>query len=70
MYTLKNTLALFRFKILQELKIPFVSHGRSTDSAAAAWIDVDNETAFSDMAAHFIALGHRRIAHILSLIHI
>ena len=53
-----------RFKILQELKIPFVSHGRSMDSAAAAWIDVDNETAFSDMTAHFIALGHRRIAHI------
>ena len=53
-----------RFKILQDLKIPFVSHGRSMDSAAAAWIDVDNETAFSDMAAHFIALGHRRIAYI------
>ena len=53
-----------RFKILQELNIPFVSHGRSMDSAAAAWIDVDNETAFSDMTAHFIALGHRRIAYI------
>ena len=34
------------------------------DSAATAWIDVDNVTAFSDMTAHLIELAHRRIAHI------
>lgn len=53
-----------RFKILRDLKIPFVSHGRSLDSDDAAWIDVDNAAAFSDMTAHFVSLGHRRIAHI------
>lgn len=53
-----------RFKILRELKIPFVSHGRSLDSDAAAWIDVDNAAAFADMSAHLVSLGHRRIAHI------
>jgi LacI family transcriptional regulator len=53
-----------RFKILHELKIPFVSHGRSMDSGTAAWIDVDNVTAFYDMTTHFIELGHRRIAYI------
>ena len=53
-----------RFQILKELKIPFVAYGRSVDSEHAAWIDVDNAAAFRDMAAHFSALGHRRIAHI------
>ena len=53
-----------RFQLLNELKIPFVAHGRSLDSEDAAWIDVDNAAAFRVMAAHFFALGHRRIAHI------
>ncbi len=53
-----------RFEILRELEIPFVSHGRSLDSETAAWIDVDNATAFADMTEHFITIGHRRIAHI------
>ena len=53
-----------RFQFLKELGIPFVAHGRSLDSDQAAWIDVDNLAAFRDMAAHFIAFGHRRIGHI------
>ena len=53
-----------RFRILQDLDIPFVSHGRSSDSQSAAWLDVDNERAFAQMTAHLASLGHRRIAHI------
>ena len=53
-----------RFRILRELDIPFVSHGRSNDCVDTAWIDVDNEGAFAEMTAHLASLGHRRIAHI------
>jgi LacI family transcriptional regulator len=53
-----------RFQLLRDLQIPFVSHGRSNDSNATAWLDVDNELAFAEMTAHFASLGHRRIAHI------
>ena len=53
-----------RFRILQELDIPFVAHGRSSDSMSAAWLDVDNEAAFREMASYLASLGHRLIAHI------
>ena len=53
-----------RFGILRELQIPFVSHGRSSDSDMTAWLDVDNELAFAEMTAHLAGLGHERIAHI------
>ena len=53
-----------RFRILQDLEIPFVSHGRSNDSGNAAWLDVDNELAFVEMTAYLASLGHQRIAHI------
>ena len=53
-----------RFQVLRDLQIPFVSHGRSNDSNATAWLDVDNELAFAEMTAHLVGLGHRRIAHI------
>ena len=53
-----------RFRILQDLKIPFVSHGRSNESANSAWLDVDNELAFVEMTSYLASLGHRRIAHI------
>ena len=53
-----------RFRMLRDLQIPFVSHGRSSDCDMTAWLDVDNELAFAEMAAHLAALGHRRIAHI------
>ena len=53
-----------RFRILRDLKIPFVSHGRSNDSDITAWLDVDNERAFAEMTAHLAGLGHERIGHI------
>ena len=53
-----------RFKILTDLKIPFVAHGRSINCSSSSWLDVDNERAFYDMTKHFVSLGHRKIAHI------
>lgn len=53
-----------RLEVLRDLQIPFVSHGRSNDSDATAWLDVDNELAFAEMTGHLASLGHRRIAHI------
>ncbi len=53
-----------RFRLLTNLKIPFVAHGRSDNCNESAWLDIDNEAAFYDMARHFISLGHKKIAHI------
>ena len=53
-----------RFKMLTDLKIPFVAHGRSINCSNSSWLDVDNESAFFDMTKHFVSLGHRKIAHI------
>ena len=53
-----------RFEILNELDIPFITHGRSHASEETAWIDVDNEKAFFDVTEHLANLGHKRIAHI------
>ncbi len=53
-----------RFSLLTNLKIPFVAHGRSDNCNESAWLDIDNEAAFYDMAKHFISLGHKKIAHI------
>ena len=59
--TLKNDK---RFKILTDLKIPFVAHGRSLNCSSSSWSDIDNKRAFYDMTKQFISLGHRKIAHI------
>jgi len=53
-----------RFGTLQKLDIPFIAHGRSSDSETSAWIDVDNEAAFFEMTQFLAGLGHQRIAHI------
>ena len=53
-----------RFSLLNQLGIPFVSHGRSSDSNKSAWLDVDNELDFFEMTTHFIKLGHRHVAYI------
>ena len=53
-----------RFKLLTDLKIPFVAHGRSDNCNQSAWLDIDNEAAFYDMTKHFVSLGHKKIAHI------
>ena len=53
-----------RLEILNKLKIPFITHGRSILSEQTAWIDVDNEGAFFEVTEHLYNLGHRLIAHI------
>ncbi|KKC36577.1 transcriptional regulator [Devosia epidermidihirudinis] len=51
-----------RVKLLMELKIPFVLHGRTNMTEPMAWLDIDNTGAMERATAHLLDLGHRRIA--------
>lgn len=52
-----------RIKLLLELGLPFVVHGRSTDvTQDYSWLDVNNKRAIERAAEFLIDLGHRRIA--------
>jgi LacI family transcriptional regulator len=51
-----------RVKLLQDRKIPFITHGRTLDNAPHAWVDTDNEGAFEQATRALIDLGHRAIA--------
>ena len=52
-----------RISLLQELKLPFVIHGRdSANSSDYAWIDINNRTAFFQATKLLIDLGHTDIA--------
>ena len=52
-----------RIGLLQELGIPFVVHGRSSEVREAYnWIDVNNRRAFYRATELLLDLGHRRIA--------
>ncbi len=53
-----------RIEKLQEIGIPFVTHGRSLDSDDHAWFDIDNFAAFREAVCHLVELGHRAVAHI------
>jgi LacI family transcriptional regulator len=59
-----------RVKLLQERKIPFVTHGRTVENAPHAWVDTDNEGAFEQATRELIAHGHRRIAFINGMPHL
>jgi Transcriptional regulators len=48
--------------LLQELKIPFVLHGRTEIGSPVAWLDIDNQGALERATSHLLDLGHRRIA--------
>src|SRR5690606_25657112 len=57
-----------RITLLHEIGLPFVTHGRSTNSATPyAWIDVNNRRAFRRATEFLIDLGHRRIGFINGL---
>lgn len=57
-----------RIPLLNELKLPFVVHGRSSDvTAPYTWLDVNNRRAFERATDFLIDLGHRRIALINGL---
>ena len=53
-----------RIKLLQEARLPFVVHGRSSDCSDYAWYDVDNTKAFIDIVDHLVSLGHRRLGYV------
>ncbi len=52
-----------RIALLQELGVPFVVHGRSTEVAENySWVDVNNMRSFQRATEFLLDLGHRRIA--------
>lgn len=52
-----------RIPLLHDLGIPFVVHGRATDSPRPyPWVDVNNRRAFQRATEFLLDLGHRRIA--------
>jgi len=51
-----------RVRLLNEIGLPFVIHGRTTSEEPVAWLDIDNETAFRRATEHLLDLGHTRIA--------
>jgi LacI family transcriptional regulator len=58
-----------RVALLQERKIPFVTHGRTLDNAPHAWVDTDNKGAFEQATKALIELGHQRIGLINGMAH-
>ncbi len=52
-----------RLKLLTEIGLPFVVHGRATGTTVPySWIDVNNRRAFQRATEFLLDLGHRRIA--------
>lgn len=57
-----------RIAMLKELGLPFVVHGRSSDTAADySWVDVNNRSAFRRGTEFLLDLGHTRIGLINGL---
>ncbi|MDT8855686.1 substrate-binding domain-containing protein [Paracoccaceae bacterium Fryx2] len=52
-----------RIRLLQEVGLPFVVHGRATGTETPySWLDVNNRRAFQRATEFLLDLGHRRIA--------
>jgi LacI family transcriptional regulator len=51
-----------RAKLLLDLRIPFVLHGRTDIGLPVAWLDIDNIDALQRATTHLLDLGHERIA--------
>lgn len=59
-----------RIRLLNELGLPFVVHGRSTGvDEPYSWVDVNNKSSFQRATEFLIDLGHTRIALINGLEH-
>jgi len=57
-----------RIRLLQDLGLPFVVHGRaSAEDRDYSWVDMNNRRAFSRATDLLLDLGHRRIALINGL---
>ena len=53
-----------RIRFIQDLKCPFVVHGRTASCDDYAWYDVDGENAFVTSVNHLVGLGHARVAFV------
>jgi len=53
-----------RIQLLQDLRFPFVVHGRTGASSDYAWYDVDGEDAIVSAVNHLVGLGHSKIAFV------
>ncbi len=59
-----------RIPLLNTLGLPYVVHGRSSDTDAPySWVDVNNKRAFQRATDFLLDLGHRRIALVNGLEH-
>ncbi len=57
-----------RIELLQELKLPFVVHGRdNSNQSDYSWIDINNRRSFYQATKLLLDLGHTRIAFINGL---
>lgn len=57
-----------RIKLLQDLGLPFVVHGRASDEDTDySWVDVNNRRSFQRATEFLLDLGHRRIGLINGL---
>jgi LacI family transcriptional regulator len=50
-----------RARLLSELGLPFVLHGRTDIGKPIPWLDIDNRDAARASTQHLLQLGHRRI---------
>lgn len=53
-----------RIRLIQDLKCPFVVHGRTASCDDYAWYDVNGEAAFVEAVNHLVGLGHARVAFV------
>lgn len=51
-----------RVRLLKELGLPFVLHGRTDIGQPHAWLDIDNRGATRNATKYLLQLGHRHIA--------
>jgi LacI family transcriptional regulator len=51
-----------RARLLTDIGLPFIVHGRVETETPVAWLDIDNEGAFRRATEHLLDLGHKRIA--------
>jgi LacI family transcriptional regulator len=59
-----------RIKVLKDIGLPFVVHGRATGSELDYnWVDVNNRRAFQRATEFLLDLGHRRIALVNGMEH-
>jgi LacI family transcriptional regulator len=51
-----------RIELLERRNMPFIVHGRGTETPNYAYYDIDNEGAFAAATRLLVQLGHKRIA--------